>query len=194
MKRDANWLKGQVDYYWGVYTDNRYYSIMYSAYNHLIKYLDRAASEKLEWAKEFIIDFTKKVKDRITRVLRKTGDLFKNIHQRANWFYLMYYYDFKGNFMCSKVGTTTQTLNARRNQHRNKCDGSYSNLWDVDIICAWDCGDDDYSRHLEIDVIKYFKKHYGHYIPNDRFNIRINPNEIDTLVKKLLSYYASAPI
>ena len=164
MKQNEQQYKIAVETQWNIYS-NPYctYHKVYSAYTKLIKYIEKGIVIGYKWIKDFIIDKTQKVKNRIRRI--SEGNAFHDIHRAAKWFYLMYYYDFNGRFLFSKVGTTERTLYKRANEHENP-------------------------KHIELDMIDYLAECYPNtHIPNDRFNIVIDPDIIDEKINNWLSIY-----
>ena len=188
MTKKEQQFKIAVETEWNIYS-NPYcdYHIVYRAYNKLIKYIEKAISLGYKWIKDFVIDKTQKVKNRIKRI--SEGDSFHNIHRTAKWFYLMYYYDFNGKFLFSKLGTTERTLYKRADEHLKNYRGTYSNVAKVKIIKGWDCKEIN-PKHFEIDIIEYLAKLYpNNYIPNDRFNIVIDIDIIEEKITQWLPIY-----
>ena len=188
MKQNEQQYKIAVETQWNIYS-NPYidYHQVYSAYTKLIKYIEKGIAIGYKWIKDFIIDKTQKVKNRIRRI--SEGNAFYDIHRAARWFYLMYYYDLNGNFLFSKLGTTERTLYKRADEHQRNNDGSYKNVWTVKIIKGWDCGKIN-PKHVELDMIDYLAECYPNtHIPNDRFNIVIDPNLIEEKIKTWLPVY-----
>lgn len=188
MKKNEQQYKIAVETQWNIYSNPCYnYNKVYSAYNKLINYIEKCVTLGYKWVKDFIIDKTQKVKNRIRRI--SEGNAFYDIHRTARWFYLMYYYDYSGNFIFSKVGTTEKTLYERAREHRDNIKGSYVNVSKVKIIKGWDCGKIN-PKHVEIDIIDYLAKCYPNtHVPNDRFNIVIDPSIIDEKIGNWLPIY-----
>lgn len=188
MKQNEQQYKIAVETQWNIYS-NPYcdYHKVYSAYIKLTKYIEKGIVIGYKWIKDFIIDKTQKVKNRIRRISK--GNAFYDIHRAAKWFYLMYYYDFNGNFLFSKVGTTERTLYKRANEHANNYAGSYKDVWTVKIIKGWDCGKIN-PKHIELDMIDYLAECYpSTHVPNDRFNIVVDPEIIEEKIKQWLPVY-----
>lgn len=188
MKQNEQQYKIAVETQWNIYS-NPYvdYHKVYSAYTKLIKYIEKGIVIGYKWIKDFIIDKTQKVKNRIRRI--SEGNAFYDIHRAAKWFYLMYYYDFNGNFLFSKVGTTERTLYKRADEHEKNYTGTYKNVWTVKIIKGWDCGKIN-PKHVELDMIDYLAECYPNtHVPNDRFNIVIDPDIIDEKINTWLPVY-----
>lgn len=189
MKRNEQQYKIAVETQWNIYSSPYVdYHKIYSAYTKLVKYIEEGMVIGYKWIKDFIIDKTQKVKNRIRRI-SEGNNAFYDIHRAAKWFYLMYYYDFNHKFLFSKVGTTERTLSKRAQEHADNNSGTYSNVQTVKIIKGWDCGKIN-PKHVELDMIDYLAEYYPNtHVPNDRFNIVIDPDIIDEKINDWLSIY-----
>lgn len=178
-----------INHQWKLYSDpNRCYSTMYAAYRKICAIVKDGIRWGWAWAKDFIINNKKQVRQRIIRYTVS----FNDINRPANWFYLMYFYDEEGNFLYSKLGKTTKALSVRAKQHQDCCVGEAANVAEVKIVYAWDCGRVN-CEQIEVQAIDFMKTLYPDtYKRTDRFTMLIKPEMLDERVKKWLAIFLTA--
>jgi|GEM_PF-6548402 len=113
-------------------------------------------------------------------------------------FYIMEFYDKSNNFICTKIGKTKQDITERAKQHL-----AYykKEVYKIKIIKVYDCGIVpahvvecgvrwELMKNLKTLKAKGFSNFLNLFIPEDRFIIKIDIQEIDVIVNNIIKYFS----
>ena len=147
-----------------------------------------------EWQEKYFLDKVEKTIHAIITKKRRSrprADIIEKIPmifaKGTKLCYLFKFYNFDGNLIYSKVGTTTDTIRNRlsRELHDYRKNGDPISYAVVESVINtnkyWPEGAESYARAM------FIKKFNEHYIKNDRFTCDIDVNEFNEMVKGYLA-------
>ena len=150
-----------------------------------------------EWAKKYILDPIAKTVIKIINVIKPTykrrskyEDMIEYhgcmpINEKREQFYLLKMYNSKGEFVCSKVGTTTRATNKRMTEHLQSKTYKKLDINKIIVDRVWDCGKCEAEGYESFFRAYYIAKHSKAFCKNDRFfGIEFDLEEADRLFEQ----------